>query len=162
MLRCNSGKSPTKTRVTSLVLKCSSGKATINGSLRSCVRLAFSHQHPAWHIVDCQQRYLIVLESLDALLESCDLVSDALAPFPLELVRGKEHLEALTLLLWSLLSKLGLKPGHQGVDAVSVSVSLSLSVVGDVSRCGQQLLVSHRQTHTSRCSLQPTNQSRCN
>ena len=48
-----------------------------------------SHQHPAWHIVDCQQIYLIVLESLDTLFESRDVVSDTLAPFPLELVRGK-------------------------------------------------------------------------
>ena len=47
-----------------------------------------SHQHPAWHIVDCQQIYLIVLESLDTLLESRDVVNDTLAPFPLELVRG--------------------------------------------------------------------------
>ena len=29
-----------------------------------------------------------------AILESRDVVSDTLAPFPLELVRGKEHLEA--------------------------------------------------------------------
>ena len=67
-------------------------------------RARFSHQHPAWHIIDRQQIYLIVLESLDALLESRDVVSDTLAPLPPELVRGKEHLEAFTLFfLWSLL-----------------------------------------------------------
>ena len=45
-----------------------------------------SHQHLAWHIVDCQQIYLIDLESLDTFFEPRDVVSDALSPFPLELV----------------------------------------------------------------------------
>ena len=63
----------------------------------------FSHQHPTWHIVDCQQIYVIVLKSLDTLLKPGDVVSDAFSSFPLELVRDKEHLETLTLLLWSLL-----------------------------------------------------------
>ena len=43
------GKSVTKTRFTSLILKCPSGRAAI-----------FSHQHPAWHVV---------LESVDAEIE---------------------------------------------------------------------------------------------
>ena len=35
--------------------------------------------------------------SLDALLEPRDVVSDTLAPDPLDLVRGKEHLETIAL-----------------------------------------------------------------
>ena len=45
----------------------------------------------------------------------------------------------LTLLLWLLLSKLRLEPGHQGFDASTVSVSLSLSVVRCISRCATAL-----------------------
>ena len=37
-----------------------------------------------------------------------------------------------------------------------------LVCIRDVSSCGQRLLVSHRQTDSSRCSLQATNQSRFN
>ena len=121
-----------------------------------------SHQHPAWHIADCQQICVIVLKSLDTLLKPGDVVSDAFSSFPLELVRGKEHLEAFTLLLWSLLSKLFFKPGHQGFNASAVSVSLAFQIVSDVSRCGQQLLVGHRQTNASCCSSESPNQSRCN
>ena len=87
-----------------------------NRSLRSCVKLSFSHQHPAWHVIDRQQVHLIVLESLDALPESREVVSDAFASFSLGLVRGKEHLEAFTHFLWSLLPKLCLGPGRQGFD----------------------------------------------
>ena len=36
-----------------------------------------SHKHPAWHIVDCQQIYVIVLKSLDTLLKPGDVVSGA-------------------------------------------------------------------------------------
>ena len=64
---------------------------------------------------------LDVLKSLDTLLKPGDVVSDALSSFPLELVRGKEHLEAFTLLLWSLLSKLCFKPCHQGFNASAIS-----------------------------------------
>ena len=91
-----------------------------------------SHQHPAWHIVDCQQIYVIVLKSLDTLLKPGDVVSDAFSSFSLDRVRGKEHLEAFTLLLWSLLSKLCFKPGQLGFNASSVSVSLAFQAVSDV------------------------------
>ena len=119
---CSSGKSLTKTRFTSFILKCEVFVGqSCNQPFSSLLRHAcFSHQHPAWHIVGCQQVYPIVLESLDTL-------RDTLAPFLLELVRGKEHLEAFTFLLWSLLSKLCFKPGHKGFDASTVSVSFSFA-----------------------------------
>ena len=112
----------------------------------------FAHQHPAWHIVNCQQIDLIGMESLDALLKPHDVVRDTLAPFSLELVHGKEHLETLTLFLWALVSKLC-------PDGFCLP---SLPIVRDVSGCGRQLQVSHRQTNSSCCSLQATNHSRCN
>ena len=47
----------------------------------------FSHQHEGMEIVDCQI-YLIVLKSLDTLLEPGNAVRDALSTFPLELVQS--------------------------------------------------------------------------
>ena len=61
-----------------------------------------------------------------------DVVSDAFSSFPLELVRGREHLDTFTLLLWSLLSKLYFKSDYQGFNALAVSVSLTFQVVSDV------------------------------
>ena len=60
----------------------------------------------------------------------------------------------------SLLSKLCFKPGHQGFNASAVSVSLAFQIVSDVSRRGQQLLVGHRQTNSSCCSSESSNQTR--
>ena len=57
----NSGKISPQ-RFTSLIPKCSLGNAAVNRSRRLC-QACFSHQHPAWHIVDCQQMYLTILES---------------------------------------------------------------------------------------------------
>ena len=111
------------------------------------LRQALRH-HPAWHLIERQQVYLIVFATL-YVLESRDAVCDTLAPFPLELVRGKEHLETFTLVLWSLLPKLCLEPGHEGFDATTVSICPSFSVGRDVSRFGQQLLIGHCQTNSS-------------
>ena len=75
---CNSGKNLTKTRFTSLIRN---------------VRLATQQSSvlfaPAWHIVDCQQIYLIVLEGLGTLLESRDVVCDALSRFLWSLFEAK-------------------------------------------------------------------------
>ena len=54
--------------------------------------------------------------------------------------------------MWALLSKLC-------PDGFCLP---SFPVIRDVSGCGRQLKVSHRQTNSSCCSLQATNQSRCN
>ena len=54
--------------------------------------------------------------------------------------------------MWALLSKLC-------PDGFCL---LSFAVVRDVSGCGRELKVRHRQTNSSCCSLQATNQSRCN
>ena len=162
-LTCNSGKSLTKTRFTSLIPKCSFGNAAIKRPLRSCVKLAFliSIQPGTSSIVS---RFISL--SWRVLIPSSNLVTLSVTRsprLPLELVRGKEHLEALPpFLLWSLLSKLSFKPGHQGFNISTVSVGFTFRIVRDVSRCGQQLLVSHRQTDSSRGSLQATNQSLCN
>ena len=150
-LMCTSGKI-SQTRFTSVSPKCSLGNAAVNRCLHSCVMLAFliSIQPGTSSSVS---RCISLSSSLDALLESRDVVSDTLAPVPLELVRGKEHAVVIAL---------SFKPGHQGFDTPTVSVCFSFSVIWDVSCCGQQLLVSHRQTNSSRCSFQATNWSHCN
>ena len=129
---CCSGYSLTKTRFTSLIAKSSPSSRRV--SQDNDINLLTIDDVPGW-----------------MLMRKASLVSDAFSSFPLELVRGKEHPEAFTLLLWSLLSKLCFKPGHQD-NASAVSVSLALQIVSDVSRCGQQLLVGHRQTNSSCCS----------
>ena len=144
----------------SLIPKCLSGNAAVNRSLHSCVKLAFlmSIQPGTSSTVST---YFSLSSSLDALLELRDVVSDTLAPVPLDLVRGKEHLETIALFTVVVAAQAQFQAWPSRLRYPDVSVCFSFSAVRDVSCCRQQLLVSHRQTSSS-CSFQATSQSRCN
>ena len=108
-----------------------------------------------------KQIYLIVLESLDT---SSNLVM-------LSVTRSPRF-------LWSLfeaknISRLSFFCGRRCPSSVS-SLAIKASIPrrflsalqspssGMLRAVGQQLLISHRQTDSPRCSLQATNRSRCN
>ena len=161
-LMCSSGKCLTKTRFTSLILKCSSGRAAIRRSHRSCVKPAFlmSIQPGTSSVVS-----KFVSLSWRVLMPSSILVMWSVTRslrFYWSVFVATEHFEGFKLFLWALLSRRRHEPGHRGFDAPTVSVCFSLTIVRNVSGRGQQLLVIHLQTDALRYSLQATNQSRCN
>ena len=118
-----------------------------------------SHQHPAWHIVDCQQIYVIVLKSLDTLLKPGDVVSDAFSSFPLELFEAKNISRLLPFFCGrccpSSASSLVIKASMPRRSLSALRSKLSVMF----SRCGQLLLVGHRKTNSSCCSSNSSNQS---
>ena len=123
-----------------MIPNCSFGDAAIQRSLRSCVKFAFliSIQLGTSSIVS--KFISLSWTSLDTLLES-------------RVDRDKEHRSPPLFCGRDCPSCL--KPGHQGINSLMVFVDFAFSIVRDVSRFEQQLLVSHRQTDSSRCPFKP-------
>ena len=109
----------------------------------------FSHQHPAWHIVDCQQIHFNVLESLDTILESRDVVCDG-ACSRQRTSRGF-HPSFVVVAVQALF-----QPWSSRLQTSTVSVGFSFRAVGNSSWS-----VIARPTRRC-CSLESANQSRCN